>query len=805
MTPRKCSPHPLALAIALALDGPAAQAAIDCTVSVASDNGLGDTANTLSWAIVKANNGTSPNDPYPNGHPGGGCNNNTITLTTDVTVTGVMKRLIDSNVTLTSDATCRTISGNNAYRPLFVKSGTVTLQKLNLANGLAQGGASSWGGGGAGLGGALFVYQGRVTVRNVAFTGNQAKGGNSGGGVGGGGMFGNGATGGGGLFAASSGSNGGYGGLSGYGGWGGTSASPNGGFGGGGFGGYGGYYGCNGGFGGGGGGDNTGGFGCAGGGGFGGGGGFFDAGGGGGGNIFSYGYDGGGDGGGGAGFGGAIFVKRGTLTLRNVSFTGNSANRSTGFPDNGIGKGGAVFICTPDLDSDYTASGAKGGCAGSIDTAQSYGISYSGNTAADGNPDLFWTQQACGSGLPLTTGVGALWQQLALPCVPDSATVQGALGSGATGNLVAGNYDSGAPNYKNKTHWWRLFFYNAGDPTPGYVLPMLSDDVFTGTGYWLKSFDAPVGGGNLTVTGTATPTDVVQADGCAVAKCKAIGLYVAANRYNLVGNPFPYNVDWSMVRIRVGGAGGTVYTPSQAAGIGSGAANPAVLSKQIWIWNGTTYQTWDDDTNKGNLQYFKSFWVKVLPGAVGQTLELLIPAEASTLSQTNPADLPWLDGVAPPARAADGDWQVRLTVTNKVTGWKDTTNLLGQKATAKPGYDAHDLAELAPFATPYLSLVFPHPGWPAVNGQKRAGNYATDFRPAAGNRPMDWAFELRGSPRGGKVFITWQADPAVLKRCRLVDRRTGQTIDPTVPVYAQGYPVALKSSPQRYLWRYLGP
>ncbi|MFM8442652.1 MAG: hypothetical protein ACKN9W_04820 [Methylococcus sp.] len=412
------------------------------------------------------------------------------------------------------------------------------------------------------------------------------------------------------------------------------------------------------------------------------------------------------------------------------------------------------------------------------------------------------TPTPCGAGLPLTTGVGALWQPQALPCVPDTATVQGALGSGGSGNLLAGNYDSGATNYKNKTHWWRLYHYDAG--APGYVLPALGDDVFTGTGYWLKSFDAPAGGGYLTVTGTATPAPVTQGEGCAVANCKAIGLYVAADRYNLVGNPFPYKVDWSKVRIRVGGAGGTVYTPSQAAGIGSGAANPAVLSKQIWIWNGTTYETWDDVTHKGNLQYFKSFWVKVLPGAVGKTIELLIPAEASTLSQAAPASMPWLDGVAPPARAANGDWQVRLTVTNKVTGWQDTTNLLGQKATAKPGYDAHDLAELAPFATPYLSLVFPHADWPTLNGQKRAGDYATDFRPAAGNRSTDWTFELRASPTGGKVFITWQADPVILKRSRLVDLQTGTVIDPTAPKYAQGYPVALKTSLRRYQWRYLG-
>ena len=144
-------PNRVALAVALALSGPSALAAVDCTVSVPTDDGTGNTANTLSWAIMTANNGTTPSTPYLSGHPGGGCTNNTITLATDVTLTGVMKRLIDSNLTLQSDATRRTLGGGNLYRPLFVKSGTVVIRNLNLINGKAKGGKG--GGGGAGLGG----------------------------------------------------------------------------------------------------------------------------------------------------------------------------------------------------------------------------------------------------------------------------------------------------------------------------------------------------------------------------------------------------------------------------------------------------------------------------------------------------------------------------------------------------------------------------------------------------------------------------------------------------------------------------
>ncbi len=228
------TPHRLAAAVVLALSGPSALAATNCTVIVATDNGQGDTSNTLSWAIMTANNGATPSTYYPSPHPGGGCTNNTITLTTDVTLTGVMLRLIDSDMTL--DGKGHTIDGGG-FRPLFVKSGTVAIKNMSLNNGLAQGGASRFGGGGAGLGGALFVYSGTVTVSNVTFSANQALGGQSllesnnpystcriGGG--GGGMYGNGTTncrGGGGLFANNNptdsdtrGTLGGYGGTGAY-------------------------------------------------------------------------------------------------------------------------------------------------------------------------------------------------------------------------------------------------------------------------------------------------------------------------------------------------------------------------------------------------------------------------------------------------------------------------------------------------------------------------------------------------------------------------------------------------------------
>ncbi|WP_216093247.1 GNAT family N-acetyltransferase, partial [Candidatus Marithrix sp. Canyon 246] len=354
----------LATAMTLALGKSMPAYATDYPVTVGSDDGTGGTANTLSWAILQANNNAGAD---------------TITVQTDVTVTGVMKTLINSDVTLQNDGTARSISGGDTYRPLFIKSGTVTIQNLSLINGKAKGGDSNLGGGGAGLGGALFIYNGTVTVDMVIFSDNNATGGS--GNVdafshGGGGMFGNaGGKGGGGLFASSTNGNGAYGGNGNYGGSIGSFGGGGGDGGDGGFGGGGGDGGGYGGFGGGGGGY----------GGFGGSGGGFGGGGGGKGGGGYGGGDGGGEFGGGGGFGGggAIFAMNGTTTLKDVSFSNNTVVIGTGLQD-GTANARDLFICTSNLDVTAAACGAVVNQCGSTSTTEIVGTF--GSTCPDTPP-----------------------------------------------------------------------------------------------------------------------------------------------------------------------------------------------------------------------------------------------------------------------------------------------------------------------------------------------------------------------------------------------------------------------------------
>ena len=346
--------------------------ATDFIVTEATDDGSGLITNSLSWAILQANMNMG---------------DDIITLNTDVTITGVMKRIMDSNITLHSDSIRRTIDGNNSFRPLFIKSGNVVIENINIINSKAQGGAENRAGRGAGMGGSLFIYDGTVYINTVNFSNSSALSAESQATLysGGGGMFGNSTTrGGGGLFADAIGNSGGYAGYDNY-----RNNDPNFGMGGsfnsanisGGFGG-GGSYGYtqpagNGGFGGGGG---EGYYNDGGDGGFGAGGGFstYTASG-----VAGYGADGANS----AAMGGAIFIRSGDVTLAEVSIENSQSQAAL----TGKGLGGALFI----MHTSSNSNGNDQGMPASLPTVSVCELTFSNNSASDdtgvinNNDDIF--------------------------------------------------------------------------------------------------------------------------------------------------------------------------------------------------------------------------------------------------------------------------------------------------------------------------------------------------------------------------------------------------------------------------------
>ena len=95
--------------------------------------------------------------------------------------------IIQKNLTINGAGAANGIvilDGNGAYRPFFVGRGnapiTLELKNMKIQNGMAKGGRSTYGGGGAGLGGAVLINQnGHLIAENVTFSNNTAEGGST--------------------------------------------------------------------------------------------------------------------------------------------------------------------------------------------------------------------------------------------------------------------------------------------------------------------------------------------------------------------------------------------------------------------------------------------------------------------------------------------------------------------------------------------------------------------------------------------------------------------------------------------------
>lgn len=146
----------------------------------------------------------------------------------------------------------------------------------------------------------------------------------------------------------------------------------------------------------------------------------------------------------------------------------------------------------------------------------------------------------------------------------------------------------------------------------------------------------------------------------------------------------------------------------------------------------------------------------------------------------------------------DNNSYIRLNVDNYVTGWLDHGNLIGELSDAKIGFDNHDIEAMPSISDSYLTLVFPHPEW-----VDNAGDYSSDFHPVS-DKAQSWSFEIRAKPIGSMVFLSWEGDPALLKRSRLLEVATGKVILPSDPRWAaKGYPIVLKEAVQAYTWQVL--
>lgn len=443
-----------------------------------------------------------------------------------------------------------------------------------------------------------------------------------------------------------------------------------------------------------------------------------------------------------------------------------------------------------------TASDAAAGDAYGV------GVSLSGDTVLVGasayssfTGTAYFNHFECGFAGPI---VANRWQMFGLPCAPDAD-------ADTVGELFGDTLDI-------NDYYYRWVVYSRNHTTDMYKRLNPNDTVEQGIGYWLMSLDDSY----WDATGSLTEYPVTFAQDCSdPAGCFKITLTppdsVDTERYNLVGYPGNKTINWAGVRFILDG---DVYTPEQAEQLG-------YISKNMWKYNGNGYDVYDTSTPgmEGELNSHEGIWVKLLGGSATLPVELLIPAnsiiseppgppmtllEQDTISDSNGWLARIVDFFIPSAHAGkpawEQEWYLRLIAESPSEGLRDRGNVLGQLQDSVEAFDSHDLIELDPFSTPYLTIVFPHDDW----GDK-SGNYSSNYHEAIDYYAEDqWVFQVKSDNPYRDINLYWnglyllegiwsqdtgkrtfskskQADGgALLQRMWLEDMDTGERVEAVI-------------------------
>jgi len=136
------------------------------------------------------------------------------------------------------------------------------------------------------------------------------------------------------------------------------------------------------------------------------------------------------------------------------------------------------------------------------------------------------------------------------------------------------------------------------------------------------------------------------------------------------------------------------------------------------------------------------------------------------------------------------EWYVRLIAQSPASHLRDSNNVLGQLLDSVDGYDSHDLKELAPFASPYLTIVFAHDDWVG-----HEDNYTSDYHSVKWKEPDQWEFQVMSDDPWLDVYLYWE-NVRVLKQdisgAELQDKMYFEDVDTgeLIKIIDNGVPVA---------------
>ncbi len=358
------------------------------------------------------------------------------------------------------------------------------------------------------------------------------------------------------------------------------------------------------------------------------------------------------------------------------------------------------------------------------------------------------------------------WKQIALSCDPGGSNIVADL----FGDDLSGGYDVD----------WVVFERDAVNDV--YVKMTLTDTLEVGRGYWI-------------ITNLESQTVNIEEDFNSGNADFFLEADPTTGRFNMVGHPYWYDMDWADVRV-VDGL--SELTLSQADPGGGCQSNPpagdCVMSRIAYKYNGSAHESFDGETlgMEGTLKNFDGLWVKAYkPGIALRFLDRrstpVVPFSEVLVG------LPEGGGTAIVAdvelETVPPGWFIRLTA--KSGSLKDSGSVFGQLSDSVERYDSHDLIKLPPFGNESLEVVFPKNHWGA-----RSGDYASDFRSLnRSEKRYKWFFDVR-SAVGIEVTLTWDGPPDRISRGRLFDMTTGKR----VRIKSGSYTFTTQSTRHSFRW-----